>query len=162
MDVSRIDAEKYTATATAIRAEQNRIALIDRTTADDMAEDLRQRQERVKSCADRVAGLELELTEQEGKWTNYKNAIESAERLLATRPDLRHDIAAMKDKLEKCEEEGAEIKKHLDRQRDILKQAKSDVKPLSDKNPRGFDFAKFDRLQAEEKALRVVEQVRHR
>jgi hypothetical protein len=154
MDISRIDAQKYTEAATAIRAAQ---PVHERsTTADDMAEELRQREERVAFHADRVWGYEEELGELEKKWTNLNDAVAAAEKLLATRPTLRHDIARWKEAMADIEADGDKLKKLLLNQRAILKQSKSDVKPLSDKNLRGFDFEKYERLKQEEAALRVL------
>ena len=38
-------------------------------------------------------------------------------------------------------------------QQTILKAAKKAVQPVSEKNPSGFDFAKYERLQKEEADL---------
>jgi hypothetical protein len=43
----------------------------------------------------------------------------------------------------------------LEVQEGLLKAARKALKPVSDKNPQGFDYEKFERLKAEEAALQV-------
>jgi chromosome segregation ATPase len=147
-----IDSTKYTETATAIRKSQ---PVFDNTCADDLAIDLRNRQEREKFHAGKVEELAKQVGDLTAKWQKLNDAIASATKLLETRPWLRQDIAAWKKAMESIEQDGEAIKKVLQAQEVLLKQSKKDLQQLSEKNPRGFDFKTFERLKAEDAALEI-------
>ena len=147
-----VDTEKLTQFATERARSQ---PVLDRTSADDMAIELQSRQEREKFHAAKVEELAKQVDDLTAKWQKLNSAIAAATKLLDTRPWLREDIATWKREMESIEEDGNKVKKVLEGHENILKQAKKQLQPVSDKNPIGFDYKKFERLKAEEAALQV-------
>jgi len=126
---------------------------LDSTTADDMAVELTKRKELLKLHEEKVAGYEGQLEELTTKWQKLNAAIAAAEKLLAKRPSLRTDIASWKREMESIEDDGNRIKPVLEGHRRLLKQSKNDLKQLSENNPRGFDYEKYERLKKEEEDI---------
>src|SRR5690349_7009865 len=108
MDATRIDAELYTRTATEIRRSQ---PALDRTSADDMAIELRNRQERERFHAAKVEELAKQVDHLTAKWQKLNSAVAAAGEQLAQRPWLRSDIAEWKREMDSIEEDGAALKK---------------------------------------------------
>jgi len=144
------DSQLYTNTATAIRAQQH---VTQRETAMDLEIELRNRKERETFHSAKVEELEAEVAKLTAQWQKLNNAIAAAEKLLDKRPWLKEDIATWKREMDSVEEDGNKVKRVLESNVALFKQAKSDLKPLTEKNPRGFDYVKLKRLQEEEKGL---------
>jgi chromosome segregation ATPase len=152
MDVSRIDAELYARTAAEIRRSQ---PALDRTSADDMAIELKNRQEREQFHAAKVEELGKQVDDLTAKWQKLNAAVAAAGEQLTQRPWLRSDIAEWKREMDNIEEDGAALKKTLQGQENLLKAARKALKQLNDKNPIGFDYTKFERLKQDEAALNI-------
>ena len=140
-----LDTTKLTQQVTEIRKAQPQH---DRTSADDMLIVLRAFEERQEFHQSNVRELEAKLKAQESKWKDLRQALKAAEAMVGVRPDLRADIAVLKEKISKCEEDGTDIKRRLTIQRNVLAGVE---KHLAD-----FDHEKLARLEKEEAALRKV------
>jgi uncharacterized protein YydD (DUF2326 family) len=145
MDLSRIDAEKYTEQSTAIRKSQ---PVHDPTTAMDMRIVLNGLQDRRDFHASNVLHLEGLLKEQNGKWKDLRKALAAAQELVTTRPMMRVDINIVKERIAKCEEQGASIKRSLEIQRKIVEGTQVHID--------NFDHAKLAQLEKDEAALSKV------
>jgi len=147
-----VDSTKLTKFATDLRRSQ---PVFDRTSADEMGIDLHNRQERERFHTGKVEELAKQVSDLTAKWQKLNNAIAAAETLLTQRPWLREDIATWKKEMTSIEEDGATVKKVLEAQETLLKQSKKDLQQLSDKNPRGFDHKKYERLKQEDALLKI-------
>ena len=140
-----IDAQKYTERATEMRKAQ---PVHDRTTATDMKIVLSGHEDRKAYHAANVKEWEAKLAAQEQSWKDLRKALKAAESMVGVRPALRTDIAMLKEKISKCEEDGADINRNLTIQRNVL----AGIQKHLDE----FDYAKLARLEKEEKALAKV------
>ena len=147
-----VDPEKLTQQATAIRRSQ---PVIDRTTADDMATELQNRKERLEFKVSKLEEFEAHRAKLTAQWQKLNGAITAAEKQLGHRPWLRNDIAEWKREMEVIEEDGANVKRTLEGHENCLRAARLALKQVSEKNPTGFDYKKYERLQEEEKALEI-------
>ena len=147
-----VDSEKLTQFATELRRSQ---PAIDKTSADDMATELLNRKELLKFKTNKLAEFDDQRAKLTAQWKKLNNAIAAAEKQLTARPWLRSDIADWRREMESIEEDGAAVKRTLEGYENGVKAAKEMLKQLSEKNPRGFDYVKFERLKEEEAALKI-------
>ena len=140
-----VDTAKLTATITDIRRSQPQH---DRTSADDMRIVLHGLEERRDHHESNVRTLEELLQQRTQKWKDLTKALKTAETMVKTRPDLRYDIAMLKDKISKSEEQGAAIKQRLQIDRNIMNGTQKQIDE--------FDHAKLAQLTKEEAALKKV------
>ena len=140
-----LDTTKVTQYVTDLRKQQ---PVHDRTSADDMRIVLRGHEERKDYHAANVKEWEAKLAAQEQSWKDLRKALKAAEAMVGVRPALRTDIAMLKEKISKCEEDGKDIQRNLTMQRNVL----AGIQKHLDE----FDYAKLARLEKEEKALAKV------
>jgi chromosome segregation ATPase len=140
-----VDSTKYAQQATEIRKSQ---PVHDHTSAEDMRIVLRGHNIRAAYHENNVKEWEGKLAESETQWKDLRKALKAAEAMVGVRPHLREDIASLKARIAKCEEDGADIKRNLEIQRNVL----AGIQKLIDE----FDHQKLARLEKEEAALAKV------
>ncbi|MBI3477134.1 MAG: hypothetical protein HY010_15485 [Acidobacteria bacterium] len=117
----------------------------DHTTAEELRTQLRSLVERRDFHDSRAERYSQELAIVEGTLRNTKSALDEAQKLVITRPALRHRIAELEQNKERLREEITALQVAVERQAAIRDSA---IKAIAE-----FDHSKLKRLSAEEKAL---------